>query len=471
MNQQKQAYLRQIPAVNDLLTIDLGKELVERYSRELVVESIREVTERLRNKILNYKLEELESSGIEVTAEEILQQVTDYLNNRTSDQLVTAVNATGVVIHTNLGRSLLCDSAIEKLEQVASSYSTLEIDCDTGERGSRYEIVEDLLVQLTGAQAALVVNNNAAAVLLALSSLSEGQEAIIARGQLVEIGGSFRIPEVMERSGAKLKEVGATNRVHLSDYEEAISEETGILLKVHTSNYRVMGFNKEVELEELVNLGNQYNLPVVEDLGSGVLIDLTPWGLSYEPTVQDSIQAGADIVTFSGDKLLGGPQAGIIVGSKEYIDQMKEHPLNRALRVDKFTLAALEATLQQYRELKKAKKEIPTLQMLTQSQDKLKDKAEKLMERLKKIDVRDLELRVKEGISRVGGGSYPLEELPTYVIELAHQQLSAHQIGEELRLNDPPIFTRISDGVVLLDVRTLQEGDETYLVKALQNLA
>ncbi|AGB42062.1 seryl-tRNA(Sec) selenium transferase [Halobacteroides halobius DSM 5150] len=468
MNKRKQGYLRKIPAVNDLLAMDLGQKLINDYPRQLVVEGIREVTDKLRKQILDMELKKL--NKFKIKKEEILDQVKEYLVNKTSDQLKAVVNATGVVVHTNLGRSLLCDAAKEKLQQVASKYSTLEINRESGERGSRYEIVEELLTELTGAEAALVVNNNASAVLLALSSLAQGKEAIIARGQLVEIGGSFRIPDVMKQSGVKLAEVGTTNRVHLADYKRAINEKTGVLLKVHTSNYEVVGFTKEVSLKGLVELGSEHGVPVVEDLGSGILVDLTPWGLSYEPTVQDSIKAGADVVTFSGDKLLGGPQAGIIVGKKEYIDQMKTHSLNRALRVDKFTLGALEATLQEYREIENARREIPTLQMLTVSEDELKKRAEKLAAKIKKVISLQFELKVEQDISRAGGGAFPTEELTTYVIKLAHQELSAEEIAERLRLNNPPVFTRISKGNVLLDLRTLQDEDFAYIVEALDSI-
>jgi L-seryl-tRNA(Ser) seleniumtransferase len=466
MDKKRQDYLRSIPAVNDLLAHEHGEELIEYYSRQLVVESIREVTEELRDKILQIESEELHQ--LQVDEETILENVEQYLRTKLSDQLLTAVNATGVVVHTNLGRSLLCDSAKDKLMDVASNYSTLEIERETGERGSRYELVEGLLTELTGAEAALVVNNNAAAVLLAVSSLASGQEAIIARGQLVEIGGSFRIPEVMEQGGAELKGIGTTNRVHLADYENAINEETGMILKVHTSNYRVVGFSKEVAMEDLVELGNKYELPVVEDLGSGVLLDLRDEGLSYEQTVQDCVVAGADVVTFSGDKLLGGPQAGIIVGKKEYIDKMKSHPLNRALRVDKFTLGSLEATLQEYRDLERAKKEIPTLEMITYDQTELKERAEVLAGRLREVAAKQMQLKVKASNSRVGGGAFPAEGLPTYVVAIVAEDLTAEDLAEELRLHDPPIFARISNEQVLLDLRTLQEEDEEQIIAAVQ---
>ncbi|MBM7555732.1 L-seryl-tRNA(Sec) selenium transferase [Halanaerobacter jeridensis] len=469
MDQKRKNHLRSIPAVNDLLAHEQGEKLVNDYSHELVVEAIREVTEELRGKIFNIELSGLKE--LKIDSKSILAQVQHYLESKMSDQLLTAVNATGVVVHTNLGRSLLCDAAKDKLLDVASNYSTLEINRDTGERGSRYELVEELLTELTGAEAALVVNNNAAAVLLAVSALASGQEAIIARGQLVEIGGSFRIPEVMEQGGAELRGIGTTNRVHLADYKNAINEETGMILKVHTSNYRVVGFSKEVELEELVDLGTQYELPVVEDLGSGVLLDLRDEGLSYEQTVQDCIAAGADVVTFSGDKLLGGPQAGIIVGQEEYIEQMKSHPLNRALRVDKFTLGSLEATLQQYRDLEQAKEKIPTLEMITRTQEQLKTRAQEFATELEEVITDNLTLEIKQDSSRVGGGAYPNEGLPTYVLALEDESLTAEELAEELRLHDPPIFSRISDEQVILDVRTLQSEDEEHIISAVQNLS
>jgi L-seryl-tRNA(Ser) seleniumtransferase len=469
MNSKRQNTLQNIPAVNDLLVHELGTRLITDYSHQLVVRAVRAITSKLREQILEVDLEEL--ARIDLTEDYILQEVENYLENKTSDQLLTAINATGVVLHTNLGRSLLCDRAQEKLLNVASKYSTLEINQQTGGRGSRYEIVEDLLTDITGAEAALVVNNNAAAVLLAVSALAEGQEAIIARGQLVEIGGSFRIPEVMEQGGATLRGIGTTNRVHLDDYEAAINEGTGMILKVHTSNYKVVGFSKQVELPQLVELGTEYELPVVEDLGSGILVDLQADGLSREQTVQESVAAGTDVVTFSGDKLLGGPQAGIIVGQQEYIEQMKNHPLNRALRVDKFTLSALEATLQEYRDLDNAKQKIPTLEMLTTAPEKLKEQAEKIAVRLRETMGEQLDLEVTSGSSRVGGGAFPTEELPTYVLELSSTKQTAQHIAKELRLNDPPIFSRIDRGKVILDVRTLQSEDEEQIISAVQELS
>ncbi|MCK8827844.1 L-seryl-tRNA(Sec) selenium transferase [Natroniella acetigena] len=466
----KQEILSQIPAVNDLLAAEFGQRLVEDYSHQLVVDAIREITAEIREEVLTATEKELEVIEFDLSSRVILKQVEDYLKKEDRLLLSPAINATGVVIHTNLGRSLLSKSAKQALIDIADNYSTLEIDVNTGQRGSRYKNIKEILFELTGAEDCLVVNNNAAAVLLALSSMAGGHEVIISRGQLVEIGGSFRIPDVMERSGAKLVEVGSTNKVHLADYQQAITEETGLILKVHTSNYKVLGFTKDVETQELAELAHQKKLPLLEDLGSGIFVDLTDTGLSYEPTVRESIEAGVDIVTFSGDKLLGGPQAGIIVGKKKYIDEMKRHPLTRALRIDKFSLAALEATLKEYRDFEGAKSKIPTLRMLTVSIEELKEKAEELKEELAKALSDSFSFMIRKNISRVGGGSFPLEELDTYVIELKHEILSTEDLAEGLRASYPPIFARIANDAVLFDLRTIQRRDFTKIVELVKSL-
>lgn len=466
----KHLYLRKIPKVNDLLESEEGKKLITEYSHQLLVDAIRKVTDDIRDEILNGDGKELKESDIDITKNAIMNRAAKYLELKLSPNLKTVINATGVVVHTNLGRSLLSESAREALAAVAGNYSTLEIDRDSGERGSRYDNVKDILNELTGAEASMVVNNNAGAVLLALRSIAEKKEVIIARGELVEIGGSFRVPDVMNMSGAELVEIGTTNKVYISDYKKAITEETGLLLKVHTSNYKIVGFSEEVVLEELVNLGADKSLPVMVDLGSGIMVDLTPEGLSYEPTVQDNIKAGADIVTISGDKLLGGPQAGIILGKKQYINKMKEHPLNRALRVDKFTLAALEATLKEYLDLNKVKKEIPTLRMITVSSDELKLRAEKLFKELQKELTAEFNINLQKDHSRVGGGAYPLEQLPTYVIGLSHNKFSEETLARKLRMNNPPIFSRIQNNEVLLDMRTLKDDDIASLIAGIKNI-
>jgi len=375
------------------------------------------------------------------------------------------VNATGVVVHTNLGRSLLADAAIDAAAAACRRYSNLEFDLAAGERGSRYSHVVAILQKLTGAEAALVVNNNAAAVLIALETLAKGREAIVSRGQLVEIGGSFRIPEVMAKSGAILREVGATNRTHPRDYENAITEDTALLLKVHASNYRIIGFTKEVSLPELVAIGRAHDLPVMEDLGSGNLTDFAGIGLPGEPTVQQAVASGADIVTFSGDKVLGGPQAGILVGKAQYIEAIRKNPLNRAVRIDKMTLAALEATLRLYLDPATARKEIPTLAMITAAPEALAKKARRLAAILKKSLAGRYAVKALPGASRVGGGAFPEHDLPTTLVSMTPLAgaPSPDALRERLLVTDPPLIGRIEGDAFLLDPRTLA-GDELKLV-------
>ena len=346
--------LRKIPSVTFLLTLPPFEDYLVLYPRTLILQVLRGLLDGKREELLAGR-------PTDITPEGIWQETGQRLKSKTAYHLRRVVNGTGVVIHTNLGRSLLASRAVSQMEAVARNYSNLEYDLDRGERGSRYSHVEGLLLELTGAEAALVVNNNAAAVLLALDSLARGREVVVSRGQLIEIGGSFRIPEVMSRSGAILREVGTTNKTHMRDYENALSDRTALLLKVHTSNFRLLGFTAEVSLERLVGLGRTHRIPVMEDLGSGSLLDLSPFGLEKEPTVQEAVRSGADLVSFSGDKLLGGPQAGIIVGREAMIQLLRQNPLNRALRIDKLTLAALEATLHLYRRPDQALREIPTL--------------------------------------------------------------------------------------------------------------
>ena len=466
----KQQILSQIPSVNDLLASKISEDLLNKYSRSLVVEGIRSVTDQIRNKIINESAEELDKE-IDLSVDAIMKQVEEFLLSWSRPNLSPAINATGVVVHTNLGRSLLSESAKEAVNEVAENYSTLEIDRESGQRGSRYDNLTGLLREITGAEAAMVVNNNAGAVMLALNTLAEGKEVIIPRGELVEIGGSFRIPDVMKRSGAELVEIGATNKVYIDDYRDAINENTGLLLKVHTSNYRILGFTEGVDIEKLVELASQKDLPVMDDLGSGILVDLTDSGLSYEPTVQDRIAAGADIVTFSGDKLLGGPQAGIIVGKKKYIDQMKKNPMTRALRVDKFTLSALEATLKEYKFPDRVRKEIPTLNMLTKNPEEIKKEAEELYNRLDEVVNEKYSLSLEEDISRVGGGAFPLEELKTFTVKISPTNLSAERLSYQLRMNYPPIFTRIADEAIIIDLRTVKEDDMKIIVDAFAKLS
>jgi L-seryl-tRNA(Ser) seleniumtransferase len=338
---------------------------------------------------------------------------------------------------------------------ISKTYSNLEYDLDLGERGSRYSHVEETLCRLSGAESALVVNNNAGAVLLALNTMAEGREVVVSRGELVEIGGAFRIPDVMKRSGVLLKEVGTTNRTHLSDYQEAIGSQTALLLKVHASNFRVMGFTSSVPLPDLVQLGRQYDIRVMDDLGSGCLLDLTQYGLEKEPTVQEAIATGADVVTFSGDKLLGGPQAGIILGKRNLLDQVKINPLTRALRIDKLTLAALESTLLLYLDQKIAMREIPTLRMLSLDIGKLKRRGRRLLKGLSEGIKKEATLALREDVSQVGGGALPLQELPTMVLAIKTFHVSVNGLEENLRKGDPPIISRISKDELVLDMRTV----------------
>ncbi len=380
------------------------------------------------------------------------------------------INGTGIVIHTNLGRSILSQKAVDRLAQAGGYYSNLEFDLETGKRGSRYSLVEELLCYLTGAEAALVVNNNAAAVLIALDTLTKNKEAIVSRGQLVEIGGSFRIPDVMAKSGARLVEVGATNRTHLYDYEEAISEETALLLRVHTSNFRIIGFTSEVSAEDMVSLARKNGLITMEDLGSGSLIDFSRFGFPKEPTVQEIVQAGVDVVTFSGDKLLGGPQAGIIVGRKDIINLIKKNPLNRALRIDKFTLSSLESILREYLDLDKALENVPTLRMLTISAEELKKRAQRLVRRLtKKLGPR-CQCFIAPTISRVGGGALPEFNIASWAIILAPSDMTLNTFEKKMRHLPIPIIGRIENDCFLLDVRTLQEREYSELAELLYEI-
>ncbi|HZW49653.1 MAG TPA: L-seryl-tRNA(Sec) selenium transferase [Bacillota bacterium] len=454
----KQEVLSQIPQVELILRTPSIQALIEEYSHQVVTDTIRQVLAMFRREILSQQTDWFPEEMPD--RQEILQRVKAMTKQKMQPSLHGVINATGIILHTNLGRALLPKSACRQVLEVASRYSNLEIDEKTGIRGSRYDHVNQLLCQITGAEDAMVVNNNAAAVLLVLAAMGCGKEVIVSRGQMIEIGGSFRIPEVMEQSGCHLVEIGATNKTHAKDYEKAIGVETAILLKAHTSNYRIVGFTEEVSNTELVELGHAHDLPIVEDLGSGILLDLSAYGLT-EPTVQSSLQAGIDVVTISGDKLLGGPQAGIILGKQKYIALMKQHPLNRALRIDKMTLAGLEATLKLYLDEKKALTEIPVLRMLTVNKEELQQKADKLWLDITMRVGGKAFVRVQEDVSAVGGGSMPLVQLPTYVIAIVPRDLSVVEFEEAMRGFETPIFGRIAKDQYLLDVRTIQDDELT----------
>jgi L-seryl-tRNA(Ser) seleniumtransferase len=364
------------------------------------------------------------------------------------------INATGTILHTNLGRAPISKEHMVHIAEIATGYSNLEYNLNAGKRGERYSHFEELLCKITGAEAAMAVNNNAAAVMLILSSLGKGGEVIVSRGELVEIGGKFRIPDVMEQSGATLVEVGTTNKTHFSDYEDAINENTAALLKVHTSNYRIVGFTESVGIDELVPLAREKDIPVIEDLGSGVLIDLSKYGITYEPTVQDSIRAGADVVSFSGDKLLGGPQAGIIIGKKKYIDKMKKNQLTRALRIDKFTAATLEVVLQEYLSEERAIERLPVLQMITKSVEKVEEEAKELLKLLGELEL-PAELGMEDCESQIGGGSLPLERIPSKAVTIKPTKISTAELEERMRFLPIPIIPRTLNDQILLDVRTI----------------
>ncbi len=456
-----QDLLRAIPAVHELTKIlgDLFPQTPEKL-RTLVA---RETAKALRKEILSGQRDTL-------NREEVVRLAQGLMEEKLRPSLRPVINATGVVVHTNLGRSLLPEEALEEIKAIASRYSNLEFDLQSGRRGSRYVHVEEILCELTGAEEALVVNNNAAAVLLTLNTLALGREVIVSRGELVEIGGSFRIPDVMARSGAILREVGATNRTHLRDYEAAINENTALLMKVHKSNFAIVGFTKEVSGAELVELGQKYGLPVVEDLGSGCFVDFSRYGLIKEPTVQEVVSAGLDVVTFSGDKLLGGPQAGLILGKSTYIRQIKKNPMNRAVRIDKLTLAALEATLRLYRDLDEAIRRIPTLVLITMPAEEVKKKARRLLGRLRKAKLPRLKARMVKTISRIGGGALPLACPESYALALKVEGWSAATLERRLRHADPPVIGRIEDEEVFLDLRTVLPQEIPVVVKVLQDM-
>lgn len=454
---QKTNLFKMIPKVDEILEDERIKSLLNQIPRKLVVDSIREEIDSLRKDIKENKVDEEE---IVRRNQILIELVLKRANKKSSYKLRRVVNGTGIILHTNLGRALINREVMENVVDIVTNYSNLEFDIEKGERGSRYSHLKDILTEITGAEDAMVVNNNAAAVLLVLSTMAKGKEVIVSRGELIEIGGSFRIPDVMEQSGATLKAVGTTNKTHLYDYENAINENTAALMKVHTSNYRVLGFTSSVSIDELYTLKEKYNLPLIEDLGSGVLIDISKFGLEYEPTVQDSIKKGVDIVTFSGDKLLGGPQAGIIVGKKKYIDQMKKNPLTRAFRVDKFSISALEATLRLYLDEKIAVEKVPTLNMLSMSIEKLELKAQKLYALLnEKVKDEGLSFHIVDSFSEVGGGSLPLERIPTKCVMISLKGLSVNEFEKSLREYDIPIITRIYKDNVFIDLRTIREDE------------
>jgi L-seryl-tRNA(Ser) seleniumtransferase len=467
MSDQRQALFRKIPSVDLLLGHAKVDEALSTQPRGIVIRAIHEVLEALRTTIqANTAV-----SDHELKTDTIVQNVMARIEHLSMPSLRNVVNATGVVVHTNLGRSLLADRVLEKFAPLAGGYSNLEYSLDQGRRGSRYTHVEYLLRELTGAEAGMVVNNNAAAVLLSLETLARGREVVVSRGQLVEIGGAFRIPDVMRKSGAKMVEVGTTNKTHLKDYEAAIGPDTALLLKVHTSNFQIVGFTEEVRLSELVKLGKKHGIPVMDDLGSGCLLDFSQYGMIREPTVQEALEQGVGVVTFSGDKLLGGPQAGIILGKKDLVTAIRENQLNRALRIDKLTLLALEETLRMYRDPRMAIRDIPTLRMICYSYESLVENAERLHALIRDINTENFSVELSDGYSKVGGGALPLQKLKTRLLGLVPARISAQRMEKYLRHHTPPVIARVEKDRLILDIRTIREKEFQTVAQAIQALA
>lgn len=458
--------LRKLPSVDSLMKTKDAQVLIKEHSRDLVVKTARGVLQEMRSEIR--KPDAKSFPVAELSSKKILQRVEQSLQEKFSSSLNQAINATGVILHTGLGRAVLPEDAKEAVHRAADGYCTLATDAETGRRGHRDIHLEGILCELTGAEAATVVNNNAAATMLILNTLAQGREVIVSRGQLVEIGGSFRMPDVMEASGAILKEVGTTNKTHLKDYIAAIGENTGAIMRVHHSNYRIVGFAQEPSIEELSTVTQEHNLPLIDDLGSGALLDLKEFGIETEPVVQDSIKAGVDVACFSGDKLIGGPQAGIIVGKALTIKRIRTNPLNRALRVGKLTIAGMEATLRLFLKLKSLKDNHPVYKMFSLTTDDLKRRGRRITKKLQTEIKKGAEFSLEEGGSQVGSGSVPVETIPTTLLKVQPASLSAENLAKKLRLSNPPVFTRVHKDAVLLDLRTIREEEDPLVVAALQ---
>ena len=453
---EPRSLLRELPSIDRLLTHPRVPVWFTTFNREYVIRQCRVTLDDLRSDILRGHV----TDEHHVDADAILSLVQTRLDAHRAPHLTRVVNASGTILHTNLGRAPLAPQAVQAATRAAAHPSNLEYELARGGRGRRESEVERLLTWLTGAEAATVVNNNAAAVLVAVNSLAAGKDVIVSRGELVEIGGAFRIPDIVAKSGATLREVGTTNRTHASDYERAIGPATGLLLKVHTSNYRIVGFSSDVSLSEMTAIGKRHGVPVVEDLGSGALVDLSAYGLPKEPLVSERVVMGADLVTFSGDKLLGGPQAGLIVGTRRSVALVTDNPLHRAVRCDKMTLAALEATLRLYQQSPDLARDIPTLAMLTRPIADIAATGERAVSMLRGALGPDFRISLEDATSQIGSGALPTDELPTKAIAIVGDNQSAEQIAERFRAACPPIIGRIKDNCFLLDVRTIDDpGD------------
>lgn len=460
----KNIYFRNIPKVDILIEDERIKNLIENNDRDLVIDIVREKTDELREFIINSSSENEITSKIKSLIDDIVVKFkkTTALNMR------KVINGTGTILHTNLGRAVISEKIADRLKEIVTGYSNLEYDIEKGERGERYSHFEDIVCRITGAEAAMAVNNNAAAVMLILSTMAKNKEVIVSRGELVEIGGSFRVPDVMAQSGSTLVEIGTTNKTHLRDYENAITEETAALLKVHTSNYKIVGFTESVSIKELSDLSKKHNIPLIEDIGSGVLIDLSKYGLTYEPTVQESIKNGADVVCFSGDKLLGGPQAGIIVGKKEYINKMKKNPLTRAIRIDKFTATALEAVFHEYIDEENAIKNIPVLNMIVKDIEDVNRLANLLYDKIKPA-LNSANIQIEDCLSQIGGGSLPLERINSKCVAIKPNNITTALLEKRLRYSEIPVIIRIANDKAIIDLRTINESEIDILSNIIIN--
>ncbi|MGB5824413.1 MAG: L-seryl-tRNA(Sec) selenium transferase [Proteocatella sp.] len=445
----KKHLLRELPSVDEISRNQEIEALSQNLDQEYLTEIVREEIGNVRDQILKWSYE-----YDEINIQNMIDNIKNRLNSDFNFGLKKVINGTGVVLHTNLGRAPMSKNIKEQFDNILYGYCNLEYDIEKGARGSRHDHLKELILKLTGAEDVIVVNNNAAAVMLVLSTMCKNKEVIVSRGELVEIGGSFRIPKVMEHSGAFLKEVGSTNKTHLKDYEEEINENTSALMKVHTSNFKMMGFTEAVSIKDLKPLADKHDLPIIDDLGSGVFIDLRKYGLDYEPTILDSLEQGSDIVTFSGDKLLGGPQCGVIVGKSKYIDMMKKNDLLRALRVDKMTISALAMTLSLYLDKENIETSVPVLSMLSQKPEELKVKAQSLMDSIA-VDAQKADIRVEETKSQVGGGSLPAQYMDTYAIAIKPSVISLNELEQKMRLTEPHIVGRIANETYYIDSRTV----------------
>jgi L-seryl-tRNA(Ser) seleniumtransferase len=468
----KKSALRRIPATEELIQTPEITELLATLPRQVVIDSVRLVLNNLRESIITASsaLPVRQTGGQAANTQIDLSAIIDLIKHKTHNKMQSefrrAINATGIVLHTSLGRAVLAPQVLEALKQELSGYTRLAVNMETGKRLDRDRIIEELICEITGAEAATIANNNAAATVLILNTLAKGKEVICSRGQMVEIGGSFRIPDIMETSGAQLVSIGTTNRTHLRDYAKAITKNTGAILRVHNSNYRIVGFTNQVPIRELVQLGHKHKIPVIDDLGSGALVDLSAYGLKDEPLVAESIKAGADVICFSADKLMGGPQGGVIIGQRKYMDIIRKNPLARAFRMGKLSLIALETTLKLFRDKDTILKNSPSLKMLTTDVKTIETRALGLRDALAN-SLPAMEVRIIDELSQPGSGSLAGYTLPTKCLAVKTPALSAQNLAARLRQRALPIFTRIKGDQVILDLRTIFESEETEIIKAL----